>query len=592
MKNVRGLVGLFWLTIAAFAFAPACGSDDGEGSGGSSGSGSAAGAAGGSAGSAASAGEAGTSGSAGQAGAAGAAGSAGQGWDARFDAFAEALQKDLAASDAFGVSAAVLESGQVTFAQAFGSKDHEGNEPLLPSTLMQIGSTTKQMTAVALLRNVEAGQVSLDDNLSTALPSLSFTLDAGWTDEILVRHLLTHQGAFYDYTPWDRTTVDGDLAAHAYGPFAQSEFLMAPPGAFWNYANPNFIVAGLISQELDTRMWPDILVEDVFQPLGMTRTFLRKSEVEADGDYALSYGLGSDALETGTLGPVEMANVPDPAFTRPAGLAWSTPTQMAAWADFLIRGNPSVLSDALREQITEAHVDTLYLPGHMAYGFGMFVWDGYLTQDGTWYEVPVWEHGGNTLSFSNLLFVLPDQDFAVIITSSGYTTDFDGSVDVAVTTLADLPAPSAAPARAVDPSTFDRHVGTYADPYNTGQWIVSREGDELHVEAPDLEAYGLTVEPVLEALSSDIFVVTVDGAELDVTFIASEPGGASTYMRNRVFVGTRVTSPTSQDHTDWGHPAVDVWFDQARRAPLPPHVRHLRRLCVFDRTSTKGKPRP
>jgi len=556
----------------------ACGSDDesagASGSGGSSGGGAAgaagSGAAAGIGGGAGDSGAAGSAGVSGAAGASGAAGSGGQPWDPRFDAFAEALQDDLADSDAFGVSAAVLEDGEVTFAAAFGSKDPDGHEPLETTTLMQIGSTTKQMTAVALLRNVEAGQVSLDDSLSSALPDLSFSVDPTWSDQVLVRHLLTHQGAFYDYTPWDRTSDDADLASFAYGGFAAQEFLMAPPGVMFNYSNPNFILAGLISEELDSRMWPDIMVEDVFQPLGMTRTFLRRSEVEADGDYALSYGVGSDSLQTNTPGNVAMDQVPDPAFTRPAGLAWTTPTQMMAWAQFLMEGDPSVLSDTLRQQVTSPHVETLMLPGHHLYGFGMFVWDGYATQDATWYEVPVWEHGGNTLSFSNVFFMLPDQDFAVVITSSGFVTDFSESVDAAVTTLADLPAPSDPPSYPIDPATFDRHVGTYHDDYNVGDIIVTKQGDELFVEMPLLDQAGLTVEPELEASTNDIFVCTIDGTELELTFISEDPGGESVYVRNRLFVGTRAGGKKTMSGAVPNAAGAKRWFEQAQRlVPTP-----------------------
>ncbi len=505
-------------------------------------------------------------------GGAGGAGTGGQSWDPRFEAFAQALQDDLAASSAYGVSAAVMEQGEVTFAVAFGSKDPEGQEPLLPTTLMQIGSTTKQMTAVALLQRVQAGEVSLGDTLAEALPDLSFDLDPSWSDQIELRHLLSHQGGFYDYTPWGTSSDDADLAAHAYGPFAATEFLMNPPGLFWNYANPNFTLAGLVTEELDSRAWPDLMVEDVFQPLGMTRSYLRKSEVEADGDYALSYGFGVDDLEAPELGLVAMEDMPDPAFTRPAGLAWTTPTQQMAWADFVMHGDEAVLSAALREQLTEEQIDTLYLVGNMHYGFGMFVWRGYLTGDGTWYPMAVWEHGGNTLSFSNLLYILPEQDLALAVTSSGYGTDFWHSIDTAMTTLVDLPAPGTAPAYEVDPDTFDRHVGDYHDPYNIGDVVITREQDTLYVEMPLLEQLGYDVGPELEAISSEIFVLAIDGLPYDLTFIPSEPGGDSVYIRNRAFVATRVlTALPAAARPMPSAEQVARWLERAalRHAPGP-----------------------
>ncbi|RLB53513.1 MAG: hypothetical protein DRI90_21085 [Deltaproteobacteria bacterium] len=318
-------------------------------------------------------------------------------------------------------------------------------------------------------------------------------------------------------------------------------------------------------------MWPDIMLEDLYQPLGMVRTFLRKTEVEDDGDYALSYGMGVDDLTSGQQGPTAMDDVPDPAFSRPAGLAWTTPTQMMAWADFVMNGDTTVLSDGLRSEITAEHVDTLYPPGIMHYGYGMFVQQGYLTSDEIYYHVPVWQHAGNTLSFTNELYMLPEQDFAVVITSSGYGTDFSHSLDVAITTLVDLPEPSPTPEVVVDPSTFHRHVGDYHDSYNVGDVTVTQQGSVLNIEMPTLAQAGYQVSPVLMPISSDMFIVTIDGQQYDITFVPTEPNGDSAYIRNRVFVVTRVAqAPAGQAAIQPTGEAIDRWLNRAAtHAPGP-----------------------
>lgn len=464
--------------------------------------------------------------------------------DARFDPFIQALKADLAKSEAYGVSVAIMEKGEIVFAGAFGSKDAEGKVPLTTETLMQIGSTTKQMTAAALLKKVESGDVSLDDSLETLLPDLDFKLDATWDDAIKVRHILSHQGGFYDFTPWDDTPDDELLGYTAYGTFAKNYFLMNPPGAFWNYANPNFAMAGLVTEVSDIRFYPDIMKEDIFKPLGMDRTYLRKKEVEKDGNYAVSYGYDFNDLESGTAVTIDLDKIADSAFTRPAGLVWTTPSQMMNWAKFLMEGNKDVLSDKLRKEITTAQVDTLYGAGTMKYGYGMFVESGYMSKDGKWYEIPVWEHGGNTISFTNILYIFPEQEFAIAICSSAYSTDFSQSLDTAVTTLIDLPEPSSNPPEyTIDPARFDDHTGTYEDPFNVGTLMITRDGDKLMVDAPDLDEYGLTVTPELTAVSSDIFMIYLDGTPYDITFIKKEGDAKSTYIRQRAFVATRTETP-------------------------------------------------
>jgi CubicO group peptidase (beta-lactamase class C family) len=93
----------------------------------------------------------------------------------------------------------------------------------------------------------------------------------------------------------------------------------------------------------------------------------------------------------------------DSAWVRPAGLVWTTPTQMMAWARFIMEGDPALLADELRSEMAVPHVNTLPGTDLMYYGYGL---PGFVAQNGQWYEVPIIEHGGNTLSFTHVfLFV-------------------------------------------------------------------------------------------------------------------------------------------------------------------------------------------
>ncbi|MFH1465723.1 MAG: serine hydrolase domain-containing protein [Pseudomonadota bacterium] len=458
-------------------------------------------------------------------------------WEPRFDALAQAVEADLAGSIAAGVSVAVMQDGAIVFAHAFGSGHPEQEVAISPCTLFQIGSDTKKQTAVALLRVVEQGLVSLDDPLSTALPGLEFHNDPSWNDQILVRHLLSHQSGMYDFALWEPGEDDDLLAGFTYGYFAQNWFLMNPPGVFWNYSNPNFSLAGLIAEEHDTRAYPDLMVEDIYRPLGMDRTFLRKEDVLADGDYAVGYGI--DPVTYG-MGTREMEGVVDNAWTRPAGLAWSTPSQHLLFAEWLMDGDEGVLSDELRGELVAEQINTLYQFDESYYGFGMMVNRGFQVGNG-YYQVPVWSHGGNTLAFSSELFILPEQRFAIAITSSGYGTDFANSVATAATTLVEgLPTPVAPPEYTVETERFAYHVGDYYDAWNVGDVIIGQSGDHLTVEMPLLEQYGYTYDQDLVALSSDIHYVRIDGDWYDLTFVQAAEGAPSQYIRNRIYVATRV----------------------------------------------------
>ena len=458
--------------------------------------------------------------------------------DARFAGLVAAIEADLEASDAPGVSVAVMESGEITFACAFGAMASGSDVVPTPHTLFQIGSTTKMLTAIALLQKVADGAVSLDDTLADALPDSDFALDPDWNDEVLLQHLLTHQGAFYDYIDWTAGPEDEDLAAWHTDVFFPNLWLMADPGEFWNYSNPNFDLAGLIAEHHDGRYYPDLMMEDVFSPLAMDRTFQRLEAVEADGDAAEGVGYIVTAARS-TYGPVALEKVPDLAHARPAGAGtWTTPRQMMEVARFLMEGDAAVLPDALREQMMTPQVQILGVPWDMTYGYGLFLHPGYQLGD-EWYVTPVWEHGGNTLSYTSIFHIIPEHGVAISVLSSGYGTDFSASAAAAIEATVVEPEATTVPEYSFDPDSLDDHTGDYNDAYNVGPVIVTREGDGLVVSMPLLDELEMAYEPELWTVASDVFYFKIEGTWYDLTFLPGEEGAGSRYIRNRAFVATR-----------------------------------------------------
>ncbi len=467
--------------------------------------------------------------------------------DPRWDPVKAAIRADLDASLATAASIAISKDGVLLWSWAAGTRDPDAEIPVDSTTLFQIGSTTKMMTATALLQKVDAGLVGLDTTVDAALPDFEFLLTPEWDDTATLHQLLSHQGGLYDWLDWAGSADDTELQSITNGFYAEYLWAMNPAGEFWNYSNPNFVLAGAVAERLDTRFYPDLMVEDVFRPLGMDRSFLRRTEVEADGDYALGYGYGMSDVGSNrwTEGRVALEDVPDPGWARPAGLAWSTPTQMLAFADFLMHGHLAVLSEDSRLALVSAQTGFDYPnPYDGNYGYGLMVYPGF-NAGSDYYAVPLWEHGGNTLSYTSAFYLLPEQDCAISILSNGYGDSFGQSVLAAMTAACDLPGPAAAPpADPIDPAAMSAHVGTHNDAYNVGEMVVTLEPDGLHVDFPFLNQLGYRVDSLLYQVSDDLYYVTIDGAQYDLTFIDGNDGTISLYARNRAFVMTRVAEDT------------------------------------------------
>lgn len=466
-----------------------------------------------------------------------------------FQAVRQATRSTLRSSYATGASVAIWKDGEVIFAEGFGTKHPDTEDPVLPTTLFQIGSDTKKMTAIAALQQVEAGALSLDDALADAIPDLAFTSDPDLAGSITLHEVLSHQTGLFDYTPWVDAADDTDLYDRATGRFAENEYAMGPSGLYWNYSNPGFSLAGLATEQADGRMWADILEDDLFAPLELSRTFARRASVEADGDYAVGYGIGLpsgydtfDPLEAldYVVGTVAIEDTFDCGFTRPAGLVWSTASDMARFAGFLVDGDPDVISDALLAEITTPHV-AMY-PGMEAdtlgYGYGLMInsagWSGV---NGYYAGVPLWAHGGNTMSMTSAFYMVPEQRVAVAILSNGYGDDFTIAAVTAIEGLAELPEPTDAPAFFDEPENVEELAGTWTDPHVLGTLTLTWDGADLLVDAPDLEAAGYTVGDTLEPYARDVYFLSVDGYDYDLGAYRGEDG--TMYLVNRQFTWTR-----------------------------------------------------
>ncbi|MGS2765148.1 serine hydrolase domain-containing protein [Sinomicrobium sp. M5D2P9] len=76
----------------------------------------------------------------------------------------------------------------IHYKKAFGYSDLENKVKLNITDQFYIGSISKQITAVLILREYENGNLNLTDKLNKYLPEIN----QPWADEITIHHLLTH----------------------------------------------------------------------------------------------------------------------------------------------------------------------------------------------------------------------------------------------------------------------------------------------------------------------------------------------------------------------------------------------------------------
>ena len=93
--------------------------------------------------------------------------------DARADAIDHSVNERMRELRLPGVALAVVRGGEIVTIRCFGSADLEHAVPVSEDSVFEIGSLTKQFTAVALMMLVEEGKVALDDSVTKHLTCLS-----------------------------------------------------------------------------------------------------------------------------------------------------------------------------------------------------------------------------------------------------------------------------------------------------------------------------------------------------------------------------------------------------------------------------------
>jgi len=114
----------------------------------------------------------------------------------RRESLSEKVQRIMAEASLKGVSAAIVDASHGVIWQGSFGEAFEGR-PVGPSTLFQLASVSKAVTAVVIMQQVEKGLVSLDTPINQVLPFAVNHPDFP-NSAITLRQLLTHSSGICD----------------------------------------------------------------------------------------------------------------------------------------------------------------------------------------------------------------------------------------------------------------------------------------------------------------------------------------------------------------------------------------------------------
>ncbi|MGW5053429.1 serine hydrolase domain-containing protein [Actinokineospora sp. NPDC004072] len=185
-----------------------------------------------------------------------------------------------------GVQVRIVDEGETLLLRS-GTAQLSGNRPVPLDGRFRIGSVTKTFVSTVVLQLAAEGSVDLDAPVTRYLPGLV-------DDRITVRMVLQHTSGLFNYTsalPLDNETFVRDRFKH-YPPrellrLGTSRPLDLEPGTDWAYSNTNYIVAGLLIEEVTGQSWERAVERRILRPLGLRDT--RTGGISPQGPHAHGY---------------------------------------------------------------------------------------------------------------------------------------------------------------------------------------------------------------------------------------------------------------------------------------------------------------
>ena len=287
-----------------------------------------------------------------------------------------------------GIALTIIQNGRIVKTQAYGVADVEQQVPVRLETVFEIGSVTKQFTAVGILLLQQDGKLSVDDHIGKHLKNIPET----WTD-ITIRHLLTHGSGIKNYTGLSGFELNSHLTQSQFIEQMRKHPLNFSPGESFAYCNTGFNLLGFIIESVSGTNYWEYMNARIFRPLGMSTTTDREPSTIIP-NRAHGYEQTNHVWINRDYDLTDIFS---------AGAMVSTVGDLAKW-NAALDGN-NLLKSANKDAMWTVSENTQ--SKSTKYGFGWFIdtVEGHKNIG----------HGGATSGFSASLQRFPDDKLAVII---------------------------------------------------------------------------------------------------------------------------------------------------------------------------------
>jgi CubicO group peptidase (beta-lactamase class C family) len=405
-----------------------------------------------------------------------------------------------------GAALAVIRDGAIVYKKGYGMAKLEDGIAMTPDKIFDIGSVSKQFTAICIVMLVREGKVSLDDDVRKYIPELP---DYG--TPITVRHLLHHTSGLRDYNALlelagFRDDSDCPNVDEALEVIRRQKKLNYAPGTEYSYTNTGYFLLGQIVERVSGKSLNAFAQERIFKPLGMTHTIYQDDHTQI----VMNRATGYDPVENGKGFRLDMSNWDETG----DGNVYTSVEDLYLWDQAFYNGKLGAdVMDMLQTTGTLANGKKI------DYAFGLVI---------TEYKgLKVVEHGGSWAGFRAALVRFPEERFSVICLANLDTVNPSGLcfkvADIYLAgKLKEPPAPEKKKAAGIKLAAKDLEplAGNYQDT-KFGMWVA------LALKGDGLVLTGLGNDLALVPSSPTSFFVAEGPAEITLEFTPVNAAGGT-----------------------------------------------------------------
>jgi len=328
-------------------------------------------------------------------------------------AAAEEIRRIVEEDGRGGAAFGIVVAGETVVADGFGFADTEGKTPARADHLFRIGSITKPVTAMAMLRLVHLGEARFGDPVTAFVPELERVENPySWTPGPSVFQLATMtSGLAREPRNLPRYLVGApqDWLDTALGALEEVSFEYEP-GTRYQYSNIGYAMLGAAVERAAGEPFMAHVGEHLLTPLGMdSSTFFPTPEL--DGRIAE----GTTVKDDGSLDAETPAREhAGRGYKVPNGALYSTVEDLGVFLRFLVGVEGAPFDGVIPADFRQENLTKAFAAGDLSSGYGF----GFMTRrldDAGGDSFTAYGHGGSVAGYRAAAWIEPQTGAAVVL---------------------------------------------------------------------------------------------------------------------------------------------------------------------------------